>query len=326
MPRVLTVLLLSGAFFSVAGCARDPESRGQPETRSFHFEYTALISGIPSDAGSVRVWVPVPSSDENQTVSDLEVDAPVPVGEILEDDYGNRMASFEIRNPEQEAFPVKVSFDVLRREAGTLEAAVDDAMHRRFLSPDRLVSVDGVVASRAGEVAEGHDTREEIARAIYERVLSDVDYDKSGSGWGRGDTAYVCEVGRGNCTDFHSLFIGMARSRGIPAFFEIGFPLPADVREGKVGGYHCWAWYEDDAGVWRPVDASEADKDPARRDYFFGTLCCNRVAFTRGRDLVLNPPQNGEPLNYFIYPYVEVDGNGSVATVEKQFSFQNTEG
>ena len=27
-----------------------------------------------------------------------------------------------------------------------------------------------------------------------------------------------------------------------------------------------------------------------------------------GRDLRLNPPQEGKPLNYFVYPYVEVDG------------------
>ena len=28
----------------------------------------------------------------------------------------------------------------------------------------------------------------------------------------------------------------------------------------------------------------------------------------RGRDLVLVPKQQGPPLNYFVYPYVEVDG------------------
>ena len=27
-----------------------------------------------------------------------------------------------------------------------------------------------------------------------------------------------------------------------------------------------------------------------------------------GRDLALKPPQRGAPLNYFIYPYAEIDG------------------
>jgi hypothetical protein len=34
----------------------------------------------------------------------------------------------------------------------------------------------------------------------------------------------------------------------------------------------------------------------------------NRIAIGTGRDLVLNPPQSGEPLNYFMYPYAEADG------------------
>jgi hypothetical protein len=34
----------------------------------------------------------------------------------------------------------------------------------------------------------------------------------------------------------------------------------------------------------------------------------NRVTFSTGRDLVLEPPQSGPPLNFFIAPYVEVGG------------------
>lgn len=56
------------------------------------------------------------------------------------------------------------------------------------------------------------------------------------------------------------------------------------------------------------MDISEANKDPGQREYFFGHLCENRVAFTTGRDIDLVPRQAGAPLNFFIYPYVEVDG------------------
>jgi hypothetical protein len=39
------------------------------------------------------------------------------------------------------------------------------------------------------------------------------------------------------------------------------------------------------------------------------------MQFTVGRDIMLNPKQDGAPLNYFIYPYVEVGGKeyGDVA-------------
>jgi hypothetical protein len=39
-----------------------------------------------------------------------------------------------------------------------------------------------------------------------------------------------------------------------------------------------------------------------------------------GRDLRLNPPQQGEPLNYFVYPYVEVAGQ-AYPNVSMAFSF-----
>ena len=46
----------------------------------------------------------------------------------------------------------------------------------------------------------------------------------------------------------------------------------------------------------------------------------NRVQFSMGRDLRLTPPQEGKPLNYFVYPYVEVDGQ-QYANVSLAFSF-----
>ena len=79
------------------------------------------------------------------------------------------------------------------------------------------------------------------------------------------------------------------------------------ARSGEVPGYHCWAEFYA-GGEWVPIDASEAWKNPARHEYYFGHLDAARVAFTMGRDLALTPRQQGEPLNYLIYPYVEVDG------------------
>ena len=133
-------------------------------------------------------------------------------------------------------------------------------------------------------------------------------YDKSKPGYGNGDSVWACDSRTGNCTDFHSLFISVARARGVPAKFQIGFPLPAERGMGKIGGYHCWAQFHSASQGWVPVDISEADKAPEKKDYFFGNLNENRIQFTTGRDIVLSPPQKGPPLNYFVYPHVEVDG------------------
>jgi len=100
----------------------------------------------------------------------------------------------------------------------------------------------------------------------------------------------------------------MARSQGIPARFEIGFPLPSDKQSSEIAGYHCWAEFFNPQNGWIPVDISEAWKHPEKKDYFFGAYDTNRVQLSVGRDLKLNPEQQGDPLNYFIYPYVEVTG------------------
>jgi hypothetical protein len=70
---------------------------------------------------------------------------------------------------------------------------------------------------------------------------------------------------------------------------------------------------------WIPVDASEAWKHPDKRDYFFGAHHDNRLQLTVGRDIRLDPPQQGDALNYFIYPYAELDGKPFA--VESKFSF-----
>jgi transglutaminase-like putative cysteine protease len=195
-----------------------------------------------------------------------------------------------------------------------------DPSLQRYLEPDKLVPLNGTIAELAVEHTAGDTTPIQKARHIYDYVLATMRYDKSGEGWGRGDEMWACDSKRGNCTDFHSLFIAMARSQGIPSRFEMGFSLPADKTSADIAGYHCWAEFFDPKNGWVPVDISEAWKHPAKKDYFFGAHDADRVQFSMGRDLKLNPPQQGDSLNYFVYPYVEVAGQ-AYPNVAYAFSF-----
>ena len=106
----------------------------------------------------------------------------------------------------------------------------------------------------------------------------------------------------------------------IPARFHMGFSIPHED-EGKIEGYHCWADYYVDAEGWYPVDISEADKDPERSEYFFGTVCNNRVEMMLGRDFELEGYEN-IPVNLFIYPLLEIDDKESIS-FKKGFSYKN---
>jgi len=97
-----------------------------------------------------------------------------------------------------------------------------------------------VISDLSAQVTLGIQDPLAKARVVYDYVLANIRYDKSGSGWGHGNAIWACTAKRGNCTDFHSLLIGMLRAAGIPARFEIGFPLPSE-HAGAISAYHCWA-------------------------------------------------------------------------------------
>ena len=204
------------------------------------------------------------------------------------------------------------------------EVQLKDRDRKQYLQPDKLVPITGLPADLAVKVTAGETTPLDKARAIYDYVFTTMRYDKTGTGWGHGDVLYACDAKKGNCTDFHSLFIAMARSQGIPARFEIGFPLPPDKHSAEIAGYHCWSDFFEPKHGWVPVDISEAWKHQEKRDYFFGAHDVNRVQFSMGRDLRLSPAQDGSPLNYFVYPYVEVAGK-EYPNVSLAFSFADVD-
>lgn len=302
-----------------------------PRTRNFSFEYKAAVKDVPPGAKEVDLWVPVPHDDPYQRIINLHVDSQLPY-EIVKGSQGNEILHARIPAAQVSESAITLRFDATREEHvqarlyNNVRLPKDEspAELARWLRPDRLVPIDDQIRTWAREVVEAAHahTDLEMARAIYNHIVATVKYDKTGKGWGRGDIYYACEQRRGNCTDFHAMFIGYARAVGIPARFAIGFPLPADRGQGAIAGYHCWAEFYAKGIGWVPVDASEAAKDPSKRQYFFGHHDENRIEFTKGRDLVLTPKQHGEPLNYFIYPYAEVDGN-AFAGVEYKASYRD---
>jgi transglutaminase-like putative cysteine protease len=299
----------------------------QPRERHFSFEYR---SSVPSTAAgsNFRLWVPIPHDDDYQKITNLRIESSASY-RSASDELGNRILSIESRKPPS----VTVKFDCVRKEhlrpAATgfstgVAPPLSPAERAHWLAPDRMVPLDDTIRKWAGEVVAAAHARTdlEMARAIYDHVVATVKYDKTGKGWGRGDIYYACDVRRGNCTDFHAIFIGYARAMGIPARFSIGFPIPSERGQGSVAGYHCWAEFYANGIGWIPIDASEAAKNPSLREYFFGAHDENRVEFTRGRDLKLTPRQSAEPLNYFVYPYAEADGK-TVDDLDHAFSWKD---
>lgn len=279
--------------------------------RRFTFTYTVRVPAVRGHR--LRLWVPLPRENRHQTISGLRIESSLPYA-IERSESGNREAYFEWSGGRMKRpVDVRIEFTALRREhlvrlRDPSPGRAPGATLAAYLRPDHMIPLDGVIGKISREQTRGLSDPLAKARKLYDYVLAHMRYDKSGTGWGHGDAVWACNSHRGNCTDFHSLFIGLARAAGIPARFRIGFLLPEGQQSGRIPGYHCWAEFYLAGVGWVPIDAAEAWLHPARRKFYFGGLDADRVLFTAGRDLRLKPGQHGKLLNYFIYPYAEVDG------------------
>ena len=290
----------------------------QAESRSFAFTYSVTIEPGESGEGPVDIFLPIAQDTPHQAIHEVRVASPVPGNMGSETPYGNRYWHARLKRLPSEPLTIEVHYRLTRHRfarSGLQESAASyDAAERQdkalFLQGNRRVPVQGKVIREvlADIPFQADDPPQVQARRIYDYVIDTMEYKKVGSGWGNGDTYWACSERYGNCTDYHALFISLARAKGIPARFEIGFPVPMDREAGKIGGYHCWVeFYLPEVG-WTPIDASEADKHPEMRELYFGTHPANRIHFTTGRDLQLGPAQDTGPLNYFVYPLVEAGG------------------
>ncbi|MDF1660340.1 MAG: transglutaminase domain-containing protein [Planctomycetota bacterium] len=273
----------------------------------------------------VQLWIPQPQNFNGQCVTARKVTVisgidgkQVSIKETTEKTYGVKMTYVEFSGVDK---PVTIRLSALctRDEISAGNSNLLPVTETApFLKGNTLVPINEEALTRS-RAAIGDKSGEPASRALFDATLKHMAYDKSGQGWGLGNFQHACDIGKGNCTDFHAYYIGMARASKIPARFEIGYSIPADKKKGQIKGYHCWAFTSIDK-LWWPVDISEAWKDPAKKESNYGQLSPNRITVSTGRDLVLEPKQSGSPLNYFVFPYGESGGAAITLKYQRQFS------
>jgi transglutaminase-like putative cysteine protease len=279
----------------------------------FEFTYQAKLPHISEAA---RMWVPLAKSDPFQTVELISLKAPGKQKLLEEKENSNSILYLEL-GPEHSGESLEIIYRVERQEKGPFEAT--EPIDKKYLSASQLVPVGGRFSKIAHEVIgeKRKESRLVQARALYDYVIDQMRYIKTGD-YGKGDAVYACDTRTGNCTEFHSFFISLARSAGIPARFSIGASIPSERNEGGIEGYHCWAEFYAE-GKWWPVDISEGNKYTALATYYFGRHPANRIELSHGRDLKVEPGPNSGPINFIAYPLLEI--GGEPAFTETSFSF-----
>ena len=265
----------------------------------FEFQYEVTLPEIKESA---KIWIPVPQSDRFQNVELLRFETPVEHQMLEEKTNSNKILYMKLF-PEHSGKKLEFIYEIERQEKKPYE---EDASPERYLNASLLMPVGDrfqvLADSIIGDKRSGGTIMQ--ARALYDYIIDNMRYIKAGK-YGTGDAVYACDALTGNCTEFHSLFISLARSAGIPSRFAVGASIPSDRDEGGIDGYHCWAEFYAE-GKWWPVDISEANKYTALATYYFGRHPANRIEFTRGRDLLIEPGPKSGSINFLAYPVMEI--------------------
>ena len=210
----------------------------------------------------------------------------------------------------------------------------DPAALKVALQPTELIPTDGIVRDTAVKITAGQRTDVEKARAIYEWIVENTFRDPKVRGCGWGDIKSMLETRNfgGKCGDLNAMFVGLARSVGVPArdvyglrvarsehgYTSLGVGSPNVTR-----AQHCRAEFFAQGYGWVPVDPADVRKvvleEPpgqlalgdakvvAARKRLFGSWEMNWLAYNMGHDIEL-PHSSGPKLPYLMYPNGETGG------------------
>jgi transglutaminase-like putative cysteine protease len=282
---------------------------------TFDFSYTVQLPKISEPAS---IWIPIAQTDAHQIISIKSMNVPGTYQILKDRDYQNSVL-YATLHPSDSEQQIEIRYTVQRAERSPQPAV--EPPQARDLQPNLTMPVGGRFEEIALEAVKFNTTDLMKARSLYDYVIDNMRYMKYGK-FGQGDANHACDVRTGNCTEFHSFFISLARSIQIPARFAVGASIPSERNEGGIDGYHCWAEFYTD-GKWWPVDISEGNKYSALATYYFGHHPANRIEFSRGRDLVLTPGPASGPINFLAYPVFEMGGKRE--DVRTTFSFVRAE-
>lgn len=315
------------------------------------FEITTTVTLPPG--GAAQAWVPIPSLTEavwmrpngdSWQPNDARIvytANPWKVAMV----HGQWNASSEPRRLSvvSRALARNRKVDFSRPEPSMLDAN----QQTLYTAATKFIPTDGIVKDTADKIVAGAGSDTEMARRIYDWVVTNSYRKPTTRGCGLGNIAFLLEthdIG-GKCADINGLMVGLARSVGLPARDIYGIRVaPSEYGYKSLGtssnvvtkAQHCRAEVHLSQFGWVPMDPADVRKvmleeppgnlspnDPkvmnARRT-LFGAWEGNYIAYNDGHDVEL-PGSHGDSLAFLMYPQAEVDGERLDSLDPANFSY-----
>ena len=298
--------------------------------------------------GTVRAWVPVPSieSEYQRVIANSWTGNAAGARLVRDGKYGAAMLFAEW--PEGERAPViEISSRFATRnraqDLGEKDPAIalDAATARFYTRATDLIPTDGMVRKTALSIVRGRKSELDKARALYDWIVDNTFRDPKTRGCGTGDIRAMLETGNlgGKCADLNALYVGLARSLGLPARDVYGLRVAKSAfgyrslgigTENATRAQHCRAEVFLTGLGWLPVDPADVRKVvleeraqpttlsdpvvPPVREKLFGAWEMNWVAYNDAADVKL-PGSDGASASFLMYPQAET-GAGRVDSLD----------
>jgi len=335
--------LRSGAALSVAAAlpreAWSQQTSFDPRPGNWRtFEVVTRVE-IAKPDGVARAWVPLPMTGESDWHRDLgsKVGGNAASAQTVRDPkYGAALVSAEWKAGESAPVLEITSRFATRDRAVDLskpgsQAKLSAAEVAFNTAPTELLPTDGIVRKTALDITRSAKTEEAKARAIYEWIVENTFRDPKTRGCGVGDIKVMLETGNlsGKCADLNALFVGLARSVGLPARdvygvrvakSNFGYRSLGAGTENITRAQHCRAevflagfgWVPVDPADVRKVVLEEKEKPttladpvvPPVRQKLFGAWEMNWLAYNTAHDVAL-PGSKGAKVGFLMYPQAE---------------------
>lgn len=336
-----TLLKASAAVTLTAGLPRFASAAFNPQPGAWRtFDLVTKLE-IAKPEGKTQAWVPVPAVNEADWFKSLGSQWTTNGTAALKRDskYGAEFVHVEWKDGEA-APTITVTSRIATRDraidlARSGSAQLTAAERKHYTEGTDLIPTGGIVKETSDKIVAGAKTDVEKARAIYEWIVDNTQRNPKTRGCGIGDIASMLKTGNltGKCADLNALYVGLARSQGLPARDVYGIRVaPSKFGYKSLGAgselitkaQHCRAEVHLAGIGWVPVDPADVRKvvleeppanlalnDPKvvdARQKLFGAWEGNWLAYNFAHDISL-PGATGPKLGFLMYPQAECGPN-----------------
>lgn len=133
----------------------------------------------PESSKDVRLWIPYPASDENQTVEDVKIEGNYSsYGIYKEREFGNSILYAEWKNPTGDRI-LTYTFKIRRKEVVKKDFPKDELPFNqkdfaKYLIATSLSPTVGIVKEKAENITKGKKTTLAKARSIYDWIVDNM--------------------------------------------------------------------------------------------------------------------------------------------------------